>query len=306
MNGVDLMIAAADMMTKRIQPTLAALLAGMIVIGSAKAQDPAQDWTDLTIAPVLNPVFFEDPHIKTEVRPIFMHQNIAENFATGGGDLQVYALQVRWAVNDRLGIIATKDGYVDADLGALGGFGGFADISLGAKYALIDDRENEFILTPGLELELPVGNREVFQGSGKGEWDLFVSAMKGYGKWHLTGNVGARLPHDMSKNTAQLHYSLQLDHHFHQYFIPFTAVNAFTTLNGARTAGIPSGLNTEGFDLINFGSGSAAGRTQATLGLGFRSRLRRNLDLGFGWEKALGEPGSIIDDRFTIDFVIRF
>jgi hypothetical protein len=115
---------------------------------------------------------------------------------------------------------------------------------------------------------------------------------KGFGNWHVTGNAGARIPNDMSKNTAQLHYSLQLDNYVNQYFIPFVAANAFTTLNGARVIGIPSILNTEGFDLINFDSGNAAGKTQATL--------------GFGWEKALGEPGTIFDDRFTVDFVITF
>jgi hypothetical protein len=284
---------------------MAAVGAGMIAMG-AVAQDAPVDWTDMTISPVLNPVFFESPHIRSGVRPIFMHQNIHKNFASTGGDLQLYAAEIRWAVTDRLAIIATKDGYVDSDLGILGGRSGLADISLGAKYAVIDDKENQLIVTPGFEVELPIGNKEVFQGSGKGEWDLFVAAAKGYGKWHVTGNMGARIPNDMSKNTAQLHYSLQLDNFVHRYFIPFVAANAFTTLNGARTAGLPSILNTEGFDLVNFGSGNAAGKTQATLGLGFRSRLRANLDFGFGWEKAVGAPKSIIDDRFTIDFIIGF
>jgi hypothetical protein len=110
----------------------------------------------------------------------------------------------------------------------------------------------------------------------------------------------------MSRNTAQLHYSLQVDKPLHRWFQPFVAANAFTTLNGARTTGLASGLNTEGFDLINFGSGNAAGKTQATIGGGFRSRLKKNLLFGFGYEKAIGSPKTIIDDRFTVDFVIRF
>lgn len=290
---------------KTIRMKHAVLGAAILTLG-ATANLRAQDWTENTIAPVVNPVFFEEPHIRSEIRPMFMHQNIHDGFATGGGDLQLYAAQIRWAATDRLGIIATKDGFVDADLGALGGFDGFADLALGVKYAVIDDREGRFILTPGLKVQLPTGNRDVFQGSGKGEWDLFVAAAKGIGKWHVTGNIGARIPNDMSRNTAQLHYSLQVDRPLHRWFTPFVAANAFTTLNGARTTGIPSALNTEGFDLINFGSGNAAGKTQATLGLGFRSRLRSNLEFGFGYEKAVGAPKSIIDDRFTIDFAIRF
>lgn len=270
------------------------------------ADADATAWPDSTIPPVLNPVFFEEPHIRSEIRPIFMYQNIHKNFATAGGDLQLYAMEVRWAATERLGIIATKDGYVDGDLGALMQQNGFADISVGAKYAVIDNREDRFVLTPGFELELPIGNRDVFQGSGKGEWDLFVAAAKGFDSFNLTANVGGRIPNDMSRNTAQLHYSLQADKPLHRWFQPFVAANAFTTLNGARTTGLASGLNTEGFDLINFGSGNAAGKTQATIGAGFRSRLKKNLLFGFGYEKALGAPKSIIDDRFTVDFVIRF
>lgn len=309
---------------KAIKTTLAAIGAGFIAVG-ALAQDAAIDWTDMTISPVLNPVFFEDPTIRTEVRPIFMHHNISQGFpsalALGGGDIQLYAAQIRWAVNDRLAIIARKDGYVSADLGALhtlsgqsDRYNGFADLQAGVKYAVIDDKENQLIVTPGLTLELPTGNQEVFQGHGRGEWDLFVSAAKGFGRFHLTGNTGLRLPNDMSKNTAQAHYSLQLDNYLHRYFIPFVAWNAFTTLNstGAGTAvnhqGVPAALpfNTEGFDLINFGSSQAAGETQMTLGLGFRSRILDNAYVGFGWEKAAGVGESIFDDRFTVDFIFRF
>jgi len=307
---------------KNTQAKLVALLAGAVTLTSTAR---TEDWTDLTISPVLNPVFFEDPHIHSEVRPIFMHHTISRGFpaalALGGGDIQLYAAQIRWAVNDRLAVIARKDGYVSADLGALhtlsgqsDRYDGFADLQAGVKYAVIDDREKELIVTPGITLELPTGNQEVFQGHGQGEWDLFVSAAKGFGKFHLTGNTGLRLPNNMARNTAQLHYSLQLDNYVHRYFIPFVAWNAFTTLNstGAGTAvnhqGVAAALpfNSEGFDLINFGSSQAAGRTQMTLGLGFRSRIRDNVYCGFGWEKATGSGDTLFDDRFTFDLIFRF
>lgn len=255
---------------------------------------------------MLNPVFFEDPRILSEVRPIFMHQTIHENFATAGGDIQLYAAEIRWAVSDRLAIIATKDGYVDADLGALGDASGFADLAAGLKYAVIDDANQRLIVTPGFEVKLPTGDQEVFQGSGKGEWDFFVSAAKGFDQFNLTGNAGGRIPNDMSRNTAQRHCSLQVDKQVNPYFIPFVAANAFTMLNGTSQGGVPGLLNTEGFDLINFGSANAAGRTQASLGLGFRSRIKENVIFGFGWEKAVGAPKSIIDHRFTVGFIFRF
>lgn len=285
---------------------LAAVAAGTLLSFNAWAQDAAGDWKATVTSPVLNPVFFEDPRILSEVRPIFMHQTIHENFATGGGDIQLYAAQIRWAVSDRLAVIATKDGYVNADLGALGDANGFADLAAGLKYALIDDADKRLIVTPGFEFELPTGNQEVFQGSGKGEWDFFVSAAKGFEHFNLLGNAGARIPNDMSRNTAQLHYSLQAEKQINQYFTPFVAANVFTTLNGTSQGGVPGLLNTEGFDLINFGSANAAGRTQASIGFGFRSKLKENVSFGFGWEKAVGAPKSIIDHRFTVDFIFRF
>ena len=80
------------------------------------------------------------------------------------------------------------------------------------------------------------------------------------------------------------------------------AVNAFTVLNDAKQLG----LTVEGFDLINFGSSNASGRTQAVVGGGFRSRLLKNLDLGFAYEAGVTKPCGLFDDRFTVDFIWRF
>ena len=222
-------------------------------------------------------------------------------------------MEVRWAVTDRLAIIATKDGWVDfKPKGALAGLKstGWADISLGLKYAAIDDKENQFILTPGFELELPIGSRDVFQGNGLGEWDLFLAAAKGWGDVSLMGNVGARVPNNMARDTMQLHYSAQLAYHASRYFMPFLAANGFSVLNSGSQAGLgaltgaPFGF--EGFDLINFGSRAAAGSTQITGATGFRSKLVERVELGFAYERSLTNPRGVFDDRFTVDFVLRF
>lgn len=269
----------------------------------------ADDWSAKTIAPVVNPVFFEDPFIRNEVRPLFIYQKLSKTLPVGGayvpvdGDLRVYGLEIRWAVTDRLAIIATKDGFIEFNPKAtLTKADGWADISLGLKYAVIDDRENQFILTPGLELELPTGNRRVFQGNGQGEWDVFVSAAKGWGDFNLTGNVGARVPNNMSRDTAQLHCSLQAAYHVHKYFIPFAAANSFTVLN----SGSQLATKVEGFDLINFGSSQVAGKTQAVVGGGFRSKLNERIELGFAYEKGVTHPAGVFDDRFTVDMIWHF
>ena len=259
------------------------------------------NWTDHAINPVTNPIFFESPFIQSEVRPLFLHHRLDDGFV-GGGFVNVYALQLRYAVNDRLAIIATKDGYIDTHTPGIGNRNGWADLAAGLKYALIKDDAHDFQLTPGFTFTLPTGNEKVFQGNGKGQGNIFVSAVKGFGNLHFTANVGGNIPLDMSKNTAALHYSGMLDYWVCRWFTPFVSLNAFTTLNAANGLGI----NTEGFDLINFGSSKAAGQTQAAFGGGFRSRLLDNLDVGVAYEFGVTSQEDIFRDRVTVDLSWRF
>lgn len=271
---------------------------------SAKAPAPpvaAVSWKDHTISPVANPFFHEDAVIRSEIRPVFVYHNIDDRFL-GGGDAQLYALQLRYALTDRLAIIATQDGYFDINNDAIGDPEGWMDLALGVKYALIDNEASQFILTPGVTFKVPTGDREVFQGRGGGEWDLFVAAQKGFGDFHLSSNVGLRLPNNTQENSTLLHYSLMADYYTCRWFIPFVAFNAYTVLS----EGSNIGLTSEGYDVINFGSSGADGVTQGTLAVGFRSRILKNVDLGFAYEKAVIEPNGLTDDRLTFDLSIRF
>ncbi|WP_075090501.1 hypothetical protein [Verrucomicrobium spinosum] len=65
-------------------------------------------------------------------------------------------------------------------------------------------------------------------------------------------------------------------------------------------------LDSEGYDLVNFGSAYADGETQITVGGGFRSHLTSYLDFGFAYTKSVGKKEGFIDDRFIVDFVIKF
>lgn len=277
----------------------ALLMAG---VATATATETG-NWKDNAISPVANPLFFESPLIQSEIRPLFIYHKIADDFI--GGFARVYAVQARWAVNDRLAIIATKDGYIDLQtrVPALNREG-WADLAAGVKYALIDDAEKQFILTPGVKIELPTGNEGVLQGNGKGELDVFVSAMKGWDKVHATASVGARLPLDFSKETSSLHYSVQLDYATCKYFIPFAVLNGFTWLSETENGPAYGGI--EGYDIMNFGARDVSGHTQVTAGVGVRSKVCQHVDLGFAWEKGLTNPKGLFDERFTFDAVIHF
>ncbi|HAM72463.1 MAG TPA: hypothetical protein DCM86_12545 [Verrucomicrobiales bacterium] len=263
----------------------------------------AEDAEHIHMAPVTNPLFFEDPHITSEVRPIFIYHKIDDTFISGGGFARVYAAQLRYAINDRLGFIATKDGFTQLrPTSVLPHKDGWNDLSAGLKYAVIDDKENDLIVTPGFKIAIPTGNERVFQGSGKGEWDVFISAQKGYDKVHFTGNAGARIPNDFHDQTAQLHYSAQVDYATCKYFVPFVAMSAFTTLNNANQLA----LGHEGYDVYNFGVSNGAGKTSAVLGGGFRSRVIDRVDLGFAYERGVTHPQGLFDSRFTVDLIFRF
>lgn len=282
---------------------ISALQAGTPALSGKAPTVPVEavSWKDHTISPVANPFFHEDAVIRSEIRPVFVYHNIDDSFL-GGGNAQLYALQIRYAITDRLAFIATQDGYFDIQNDAIANPEGWMDLALGFKYALIDDEANQFILTPGFTFKIPTGDREVFQGRGGGEWDLFIATQKGFGDFHLSSNIGVRLPNNTDENSTFLHYSLMADYYASRWFIPFVAFNAYTVLDDGNNIG----LDTEGYDVINFGSSAANGVTQGTLGVGFRSRILDNVDLGFAYEKAIIEPHGLTEDRFTVDVSIRF
>jgi cbb3-type cytochrome oxidase maturation protein len=292
--------------------TVLALAAATATAYGGSSGSPS--WQDDTISPVSNPIFFEDAKITSEVHPVYMYHFLPDtfHFAGGqvplGGDVQVMAVQARYAVNDRLAIIATKDGYVQFQPDhTLASKYGWADVTAGLKYAVVDDEEDQLLVTPGLTVTVPVGSTDVWQGHGSGDENIFVSAEKGLNKFHLLANVGVYIPNDFDQNTAQLHYSLQLDYYVHQYFIPFFALNGYTVLSDGtqKLLGVVP-LNTEGYDLINFGSSQASGTTQLTVGGGFRSRLVKNVDIGAAYEVGVVDPVGIFDSRVTVDVIWRF
>ena len=82
----------------------------------------------------------------------------------------MYALQFEYALNDRLSIVATKDGYVymNFDNPAFNDSTGFANLGGGLKYAFLLDPISKTAVSSSLTLEFPTGNSDVLQGEGKG------------------------------------------------------------------------------------------------------------------------------------------
>jgi hypothetical protein len=263
--------------------------------------DEVANWKDQTVTPVTDPMLFEDAIIRTEIRPAFGFQRMGNDFITGGGNLEVYGVQFRYAVTDRLAVMLTKGGYETVHPNVGPDRSGWADLAFGVKYAVIDDKADAFILTPGVELEVPTGESDIFQGSGNGIWNLFVATEKGFGNFHLLANVGFEIPNDNAESTL-FHFHAQADYFVCRFFKPFVVVNGYSVLKAGRN--LP--LTTEGYDLVDFGSSLADGTTQVTLGGGFRTALCKNVDLGLAYEKSVSSTKGLLDDRFTFDMSIHF
>ena len=82
--------------------------------------------------------------------------------------------------------------------------------------------------------------------------------------------------------------------------------NGYTILSDGNRNVLPVPLNTEGYDLINFGSTDASGTTQISLGGGARSRLVKNVDIGVAYEVGVGNSVGIFQSRITADLIWRF
>ncbi|MEP4685576.1 MAG: hypothetical protein ABJ015_28505, partial [Rhodopirellula bahusiensis] len=77
---------------------------------------PSDHCFDDFISPMIDFVHFEDPRNLTELRPIFVTHQFPATLGPGniaaGGSVQLFALQFRVALTERLSLIAVKDGYI--------------------------------------------------------------------------------------------------------------------------------------------------------------------------------------------------
>ena len=263
------------------------------------------DALDQIAAPVSNPVNFEDPRIESNVRPLFVYHKLDEKFITQGGDVRIYALQARFAVDDRLAIIATKDGIVDLNPDtALNDESGLANVALGAKYALHKDSNS--IVTAGLRYEAPLGAERVLQGTGDGSINPFVSGAVALGcdehPINLVAGTGFRFAFD-DKDSSFYDADFHVDTKF-GWLSPLFEVNVVHVLS----AGDRLPIRDEGQDFFNFGAKDSEGETMVTGAAGARVQLADSVSWGTAYQfPLLDGPGTRVTDwRITTDLVVKF
>ena len=250
------------------------------------------------ISPMTNPVFFEDPRNLTEARAIFLNHQLPN--ALGGNSVQVYALQIRAAITERLSIIATKDGLIYSQSPVVQS--GFADIAAGLKYNLFRDTENGRLLSIGGTFEIPTGTARSLQGNGDGLFNFFATAGTRVGKsGHWLTAAGLLQPVDELAENRIFFWSNHLDKRLSRSNVYiFTEANWFNYLSSGN------GIPVEGGDLFDLGSSNVTGNNLVTGAMGTKWKPRSNIETGLAYEVPLTEREGVLANRFTADFILRY
>lgn len=256
-------------------------------------------------SPVSNPVNFEDPRALTELRAVYLYHKIDSDFVTTGGDVRIYALQARFAIDDRFSIIATKDGYVDlnSDLDAIPDADGFGNLALGAKYAFIRDEDSGLIASFGTTVEVPTGDNEVFQGDGDGFIRPFLTAGLALEHVNIITATGLRTPFS-GEDDFLWDYDFHIDVPFSDRVYPGFDINVIHAIDGGKRLPIAD----FGADYFNFGAADSEGETMVTAAVTNRIKITDAAAWGLAYQFPLssGAGSQVFDWRITTDLQISF
>jgi hypothetical protein len=314
---------------EKIKNLILMVLTIILVLGVNIKALRAEGEFDKFIKPVTNPVYFDEPFNRTYVELLTAYQHLPSqvNTTLGGdvpldGHLQLTALRINYAVNDRLSIVAAKDGYIDfAPKYVLTHQSGWGDIAGGLKYAFILDPKNEFVLSGKVLFEFSQGSRAVFQGNGSGNAAPSLSFLKGWKNFEFVGMLGGIIPFNGAEESSMLNDSWHISYDLmsglclpeaKNKIFPLVELNHFRVLSsGHRDEFVASVVKFEGGDVINLGAKNSDDHPDfVTLGVGFRYRSNYHwlpLDFGFAYEFPLTQKeNGLMSNRLTWDLMYRF
>jgi len=273
------------------------------------------------------PFLFEDPFITTDIRAWGLWHDLPNSSIFGGGDVWAAAVQARIALTDRLAFIATKDGYTymnPSNNAVFNNTDGFLNITAGFKYALIDMREDNFIVTPSVRIEIPVGQDEIFQGWGDGVILPGIAAAYGIGDAHAIADFGWQVPFDMDQQSTSMYWALHLDYAAFRYLTALIEFSGMYWVDGGQgkitaknsklspdpslsvaQAALMSG-RFEGADVLNLGSQGVAGNHIALFGVGAEVPINKHLSIGALYNFPITDRSDIYNQRVTVAVNLEF
>jgi hypothetical protein len=263
---------------------------------------PSDHCFDRFISPISNPFYFEDARSLTEVRGIFI-DNTLPRPQTQGGDVQVWAGQVRGRITNRFSLIAPRLGDMQINNVGNGHPHGFMSAPLGGKYNLIRDVDNQFLVSVGATYFIP-GFRNVFQGFGSGDFHFFLTGGKQiFGRGHWLSGTGFRIPTDANWGTQMWYWSNQWDYELPGHIYPLMGVNWYHWM---KSAGLNATNGLTGLDLVNLPTAGVAGANVATYVIGARWKPSKHFELGSGWEVPMTQRTDIMQNRVYADMIFRY
>ncbi len=294
-----------------VSPLFAAQQANWSVFGGKSAAEAPKAEQDF-VHPVSSPYFNEDSFVTNDLRAWGVYHKLPRTIALQGGgaapqggDVQVYALQVRLALTERLQLVAYKDGYVVMD-GALLNQEGWNDIGAGLKYAWYQDQKEQLFAASGIGYELGTGNDAVLQQDD--ELRLWSSVNKGFDKLHLGATVNLQVPMDnKAGNLSDLGGSTTLSWHLHadyrvsERFSPVAEMNGYHVLDDGRNAI----TDVSAIDVANLAGGKGENLVTVALGGEFRCPLT-GLKLRGAYEIPLTNDNDLFKYRVTASVIWSF
>jgi hypothetical protein len=257
------------------------------------------------VGPISNPVLSKDPRSLTEARLLFINDELPPDGPLGGGDFQVYAMQLRLALTDRLTLTADKDGIAHTHFHNAGDHSGLLNMALGLKYLLVRDVEDQFLWSAGFCYEVPTGERSVLENHGDGVMTAFTTVGKEVGgAWHVLDTFGYQSGMEGSQNSDFFYNSLHIDRQIAGWLYPLVEVNWFHYTHGG-SRGLPPAVG-EGDGLLNLGTSGVAGNDLVTFAVGMKAKLGEHIETGAAWEFPLSNRHDLIDNRLTVELVLRF
>ena len=321
--------------TSSLSTTLSLLLVGGLFHTSSFAGDPAVAYAPAesvapadpfahTIRPISSPTLFDLALPRTQIHPVFMYQNLPDSIDTTlgslslDGDFYLYALQLEYAFNERLSLIALKDGYIDFNPNStLSETEGWANLAAGLKWAFLYQPENALAASLSVQVEVPTGNDEVWQGNGDGAVIPTLSGVKMFDRLQFADSLGFRIPFDSDAESTSFFGSVHMSYAVTDWLSPVVELNYFrvldegdggTRFNSHVGGAVPAVATFEGGDLISLGAANADENPDLlTLALGFRLRPSDSVALGFAYEFPLtDDEKNLMENRLTVDCTFTF
>ncbi|QVL31397.1 hypothetical protein KIH39_21505 [Telmatocola sphagniphila] len=260
---------------------------------------------DNFVGPSSNPVLSKDPRSLTEARILFIDNNIPNSNPLGGGNFQVYAMQIRLALTDRLTLIADKDGIASISAKGAPHETGFLNLAAGLKYTFYRDVENQTLAAAGFMFEPQTGESKVFQGQGDGIFTFFATyGQEFWCKNHIIVNGGYIVPVDSNQNSSLFYTQLHLDRQVNEWLYPLMEVNWYHWLAGGNR-GLPPALG-EGDGLLNLGTSGVAGNDLVSMALGFKVKISPHAETGVVYEFPLTSRKDLLDSRIQAELILRY